>query len=64
MRDKGEFTLTNAERDLLPGVGDLSGLGQPRFELREYVLLATIAQRRLERVTTGVDEPAVDLAIA
>ncbi len=54
--------MAEAERGLLPGIGDLPRFGQPCFELREHVLLAPLTQRRLE--LERAVEMIVDRALA
>ena len=53
--------MAEAERGLLPGIGDLPGFGQPCFELGEQLGLAALAQRRLE--LEGTVEMVVDRAL-
>jgi hypothetical protein len=40
--------MAKPERQLLPGIGELSGGGQPLLQLVEQFALAAVAQRRLE----------------
>ena len=61
-RARAPDRMAEAERGLLPGIGDLPGLGEPRFELREHVLLAAFAQGRLE--LEGAVEMIVDGTLA
>src|SRR5215470_18580560 len=56
--------MAKPQRHLLSGVGDLPGLGQPRFELLECVLLATLPQRgfELERAIEMIIDSALSPA--
>ena len=53
--------MAEAERHLLPGIGDLAGLGQPRLQLFEQVGLAALAQCRFE--LEGAVEMILDRAL-
>ena len=54
--------VAETERGLLPRIGDLPGLGQPRFELGEQIGLAALEQRGFE--LEGAVEMIVDRALA
>jgi hypothetical protein len=54
--------VAEPERGLLSSIGDLPGLRQPRFELRQHIFLAALAQGGLE--FEGAVEMVVDSALA
>ncbi len=61
-RTRTPHRVAEAERGLLPRIGDLPGFGQPCFELCEHVLLAPLAQRGFK--LEGAVKMIVDRALA